>query len=184
MGLISKLLDWLKSLFWKQEMELSLLGLGNSGKTTFVGVVSTGEFTMNTIPTVGFQVSRVQRGNVSIKLWDIGGQSRFRSQWERYCRGCNSIVFMVDAADTNTHEEAKEALHELLSRPSLAGIPVLVLGNKNDLKDSLTAPQLVEVLDLKSIQDRQVDCYDISCKNMVRIDLVLQWLVRNSVRRT
>lgn len=31
--------EWLKSLFWKEEMELTLIGLQNSGKTTFVNVI-------------------------------------------------------------------------------------------------------------------------------------------------
>jgi len=26
------------------------------------------------------------------QLWDIGGQPRFRTMWERYCRGVNCIV--------------------------------------------------------------------------------------------
>ena len=29
----------MKSLFWKEEMELTLIGLQNSGKTTFVNVI-------------------------------------------------------------------------------------------------------------------------------------------------
>ena len=37
---INRLLDWLKSLFWKEEMELTLVGLQNSGKTTFVNVIA------------------------------------------------------------------------------------------------------------------------------------------------
>ena len=64
------------------------------------------------IPTVGFNMRKITKGNVTIKvykilyftqtkhiqslqLWDIGGQPRFRSMWERYCRGVNAIVFMV-----------------------------------------------------------------------------------------
>ena len=27
-----------------------------------------------------------------LKLWDIGGQPRFRGMWERYCRGVTAIV--------------------------------------------------------------------------------------------
>ena len=27
--------------------------------------------------------------------WDLGGQPRFRSMWERYCRGVNAIVYAV-----------------------------------------------------------------------------------------
>ena len=30
---------------------------------------------------------------------DFHLQPRFRSMWERYCRGVNAIVYMVDAAD-------------------------------------------------------------------------------------
>ena len=36
----SGILDWIKSLFFKQEMELTLVGLQNSGKTTLVNVVA------------------------------------------------------------------------------------------------------------------------------------------------
>lgn len=29
--------------------------------------------------------------------WDLGGQPRFRSMWERYCRGVNAIVYAIHA---------------------------------------------------------------------------------------
>jgi ADP-ribosylation factor-like protein 8 len=34
------ILEWFRSLFWKQEMELTLVGLQNSGKTTLVNVIA------------------------------------------------------------------------------------------------------------------------------------------------
>lgn len=40
LALISRLLDWFRSLFWKEEMELTLVGLQYSGKTTFVNVIA------------------------------------------------------------------------------------------------------------------------------------------------
>ena len=51
-----------------------------------------GEFTEDTIPTVGFNMRKVNKGNVTIKFWDLGGQPRFRGMWERYCRGVSAIV--------------------------------------------------------------------------------------------
>lgn len=39
-SVIQKILDWFKSLFWKEEMELTLVGLQFSGKTTFVNVIA------------------------------------------------------------------------------------------------------------------------------------------------
>lgn len=41
---------------------------------------------------VGFNMRKVSKGNVTIKLWDLGGQPRFRTMWERYCRGVSAIV--------------------------------------------------------------------------------------------
>ncbi len=37
---INRVVEWFKSLFWKEEMELTLVGLQNSGKTTFVNVIA------------------------------------------------------------------------------------------------------------------------------------------------
>jgi ADP-ribosylation factor-like protein 8 len=39
-SLVKAFLDWLRSLFWKEEMELTLVGLQNSGKTTLVNVLA------------------------------------------------------------------------------------------------------------------------------------------------
>lgn len=51
-----------------------------------------GQFSEDMIPTVGFNMRKVTKGNVSIKIWDIGGQPRFRSMWEKYCRGVQAIM--------------------------------------------------------------------------------------------
>ena len=62
------------SLFFKKEMELSLIGLQNAGKTSLVNVIASGAFHEDMIPTVGFNMRKVTRGAVTIKLWDLGGQ--------------------------------------------------------------------------------------------------------------
>ncbi|OXB81570.1 UNVERIFIED_CONTAM: hypothetical protein H355_008418 [Colinus virginianus] len=186
LALLSRLLDWFRSLFWKEEMELTLVGLQYSGKTTFVNVIALvsanrlssdpselqaaavllwgGQFSEDMIPTVGFNMRKVTKGNVTIKIWDIGGQPRFRSMWERYCRGVNAIVYMVDAADREKIEASRNELHNLLDKPQLQGIPVLVLGNKRDLPNALDEKQLIEKMNLAAIQDREICCYSISCK--------------------
>ena len=137
------------------------------------------------IPTVGFNMKKVTKGNVTIKLWDIGGQPRFRSMWERYCRGVNAIVYaflacflplsyrisrpdycwhcsfsskrqtpqtiipcsyVVDGADKEKFEQSRKELHELIVKPQLAGIPLLVLGNKNDLPECVSLEELVKIM--------------------------------------
>ena len=55
MGMINKLLEWFKSLFWKEEMELTLVGLQHAGKTTFVNVIASGNFNEDMIPNCWIQ---------------------------------------------------------------------------------------------------------------------------------
>lgn len=54
--------------------------------------------------------------------------------------------FVVDAADREKLEAANTELKNLLEKPQLTNIPVLVLGNKNDLPEALTADELIEAL--------------------------------------
>ncbi|KAI9160237.1 hypothetical protein LWI28_006432 [Acer negundo] len=180
MGFLDSLLNWLRSLFFKQEMELSLVGLQNAGKTSLVNSIATGGYSEDMIPTVGFNMRKVTKGNVTIKLWDLGGQRRFRTMWERYCRGVSAIVYVVDAADRDSIPISRSELYELLTKPSLSGIPLLVLGNKIDKSEALSKQALVDQLGLESITDREVCCYMISCKDSVNIDAVIDWLIKHS----
>lgn len=137
----------------------------------------------NMIPTVGFNMRKVVKGSVTMKLWDIGGQPRFRNMWERYCRGVNAIVFVVDAADQEKFEAVKAELRALLMKEMLAGIPVLVLGNKNDLEGALSVEQLIQTLNLQQYANREICCYSISAKNQNNIDITLRWLIDHAGSR-
>eukprot|EP00300_Choanocystis_sp_HF-7_P030020 c38763_g1_i1.p1 GENE.c38763_g1_i1~~c38763_g1_i1.p1 ORF type:complete len:189 (-),score=43.14 c38763_g1_i1:45-611(-) len=174
------MLNWLRSLFFKQEMELTLVGLQNAGKTTLVNVLATGSYVEDMIPTVGFNLRKITKGKVQIKMWDLGGQPRFRGMWERYCRGVNAIVYVVDSSNHEDINVARDELHDLLSKPSLENIPLLVLGSKNDLPDCLSAEALIDAMNLKAVTGREVCCYSISAKNEVNIDITLDWLTKHS----
>jgi ADP-ribosylation factor-like protein 8 len=100
--------------------------------------------------------------------------------WERYCRGVNAIVYVVDAADHDNIEISKSELHDLLSKPTLQGVPLLVLGNKNDLPQALGVDALIDRMELKELKNREVCCYCISCKNQTNIDITLEWLRRTA----
>jgi ADP-ribosylation factor-like protein 8 len=57
-----------------------------------------------------------------------------------------AVVFVVDAADKDSLDQAKNELYDLLSKDGLKGIPLLVLGNKNDINGALKSKELVDYL--------------------------------------
>jgi len=60
---------------------------------------------------------------------------------------------------------------DLIQKPALAGIPLLVLGNKNDIEGAANVEELITKLQLKDIQGREVCCYSVSAKNQVSIGI-------------
>ena len=95
---------------------------------------------------------------------------------------------MVDSADTERIPESKEELFELLERPVLTGIPLLVLGNKTDLSEAISVEKLIDEMfllfrdiaysrELKKIEGREVSCYSISAKDNMNLDAVFKWLI-------
>ncbi|ODQ64481.1 P-loop containing nucleoside triphosphate hydrolase protein [Nadsonia fulvescens var. elongata DSM 6958] len=169
--------NYLLSLFWSTELDVTLLGLQNAGKTSLLKVFIGEEFSPDSIPTVGFAMKRVKHGHVTLKCWDLGGQPRFRSMWERYCRGVNCVVFVLDSADASTFETAKTELNALLSKEALVGIPLLVLGNKNDLPASIGTEEIINILQLEQYKDRDISVLSISVKEGKGLPGVLSWLI-------
>lgn len=88
----------------------------------------------------------------------------------------------MDSADQEALPVAKEELHLLLEKPAMEGIPLLVLGNKSDLRGHLTVDQLIDALELKRVTKREVSCYGISAKEETNLDAVLQWLIARSTK--
>lgn len=88
----------------------------------------------------------------------------------------------MDAADRAALPVATEELHDLMKKPTLDAIPLLVLGNKSDLPDKLSVDEIIESMDLKSITRREVSCYGISAKEETNLDAVLHWLIARASR--
>lgn len=85
------------SKLFTKKLELCILGLEGSGKTTFVNQLM-GE-NKKTVPTIGLNVKSYKKNNVNMKIWDIGGQFQYRPNWVDYAKLVDVIVFIVDASN-------------------------------------------------------------------------------------
>ncbi|EGO23596.1 hypothetical protein SERLADRAFT_438912 [Serpula lacrymans var. lacrymans S7.9] len=145
-GFFSSVFMWFSSIFFSKAAEISVVGLQASGKTSFVNVIGSGQWSEDVVPTVAFNYRKVRKGNVTLKIWDVAGQPKFRSMWERYCNGVDAVVFVVDSADKEKFDTAQFELHQLLGQQTLTGVPLLVLGNKNDVDGHAPVKDLISVL--------------------------------------
>lgn len=74
------------SWFSKKEMRILMVGLDAAGKTTILYKLKLGEV-VSSVPTIGFNVEKVQYKNISFTVWDIGGQDKLRLLWRHYFQG-------------------------------------------------------------------------------------------------
>lgn len=141
---ISKALAMLEG---KKSRRVILLGLDAAGKTTILYKLNLGE-SIHTIPTIGFNVERVQYKNVEFTCWDIGGQKKIRGLWRHYFENTDAIIFAVDSNDPERIQEAKDELAAVMNHDMLRDAILLVLANKQDLPNSIKPAELTEKLEL------------------------------------
>lgn len=137
--------------FWKS-LHITILGLDSAGKTTVLYRLQFNEF-VNTVPTKGFNAEKVKvalgrSGTVTFHFWDVGGQEKLRPLWKAYTRCTDGIVFVVDSVDAERMDEAKTELHKLAHSLESQGVPLLIIANKQDLRNSMTVAEIEKMLAL------------------------------------
>ena len=106
-----------------------MIGLDAAGKTTTLNQLKLGE-NVSTIPTIGFNVETIEYKNLSMMIWDLGGQDKIRILWHHYFENNHGIIFVVDSTDASRLDEAKEELYKTLADEALKDIPLVVMANK------------------------------------------------------
>ena len=68
---------------------------------------------------------------------DVGGQDKIRPLWRHYYTGTQGLIFVVDSADIDRLDEAKQELHKIINDREMKDAVVLVFANKQDQKNGL-----------------------------------------------
>ncbi|TRY92890.1 hypothetical protein DNTS_005706 [Danionella cerebrum] len=138
----------------KRDIRILMVGLDAAGKTTILYKLKLGEV-VSTLPTIGFNVERVDYKNISFTVWDVGGQTKIRSLWKYYFQFTQALIFVVDSSDHERIETAAEELHMMLAEDEMRDAILLVLANKQDLPKAMSTQELTDRLGLHKMRGRQ-----------------------------
>ena len=142
------------TLFGNREMRVVMLGLDAAGKTTILYKLHIGEV-LSTVPTIGFNVEKVQYKNVLFTVWDVGGQEKLRPLWRHYFNNTDGLIYVVDSLDRERVNKAANEFRQILDDPLMRNSAILIFANKQDLKGSLTPAEVCEALGLMDLKGRQ-----------------------------
>mmetsp|Transcript_25557 Transcript_25557/g.33424 ORF Transcript_25557/g.33424 Transcript_25557/m.33424 type:complete len:194 (-) Transcript_25557:57-638(-) len=149
-------------LFSKTEVNILILGLDYAGKTTILeqlkGIFGRkpGISPEKIPPTIGLNIGRLEINNCKITIWDLGGQVRMRSIWEKYYKDTHGMIFVIDSADVARFEEAKLAFDTLLHHPNLDEIPIMLMANKQDLPNAIHREDISVNFEEASVKSRSI----------------------------
>jgi Arf/Sar family protein len=113
-------------------MRVVMLGLDAAGKTTILYKLHIGEV-LSTVPTIGFNVEKVQYKNVMFTVWDVGGQEKLRPLWRHYFNNTDGLIYVVDSLDRERIGKAKQEFQEIIKDPFMLNSIILVFANKQDM---------------------------------------------------
>lgn len=74
-----------------------------------------------------------------------------RPYWRCYYQDTNAVVYVIDSADRERLEVAKQELDLMLNEEELKGVPVLILANKQDLPNAMNEQEICNGLGLTNI---------------------------------
>lgn len=149
----ARILKLISNLFTVPEYRILILGLDASGKTTVLYKLKLNE-TVQTIPTIGFNVEMVTYKNASLTMWDIGGRDKIRVLIRHYFQNTQGIIYVIDAKDKDRLSDSKEELWRALSEDELRDVPLLVYLNKIDLPNTMKAEDVIREMKFNDIRHR------------------------------
>ena len=88
-------------------------GLSNAGKTTILNIFTKGDV-FKTAPTLGVSLSTMPVKDMNFRIFDLGGQEKFREEITPLLPFADLIVFVVDSANRKQMSEVSKEFKRIL----------------------------------------------------------------------
>jgi small GTP-binding protein len=113
-----------------------------------------------------------------VHIWDTAGQEVYHSITGPYFRNAAGVLLFFDLTDRSSFE-ALDYWFNLIAENTRAMPPLVVLGNKCDLRNRRTSSEEAR----EYCQRRNVTYFDVSAKNGTNAELALNTLVADIVEK-
>jgi small GTP-binding protein len=170
--------------FDKKGIPLVIVGLPQAGKSTFVKRVKTGKFSA-TRTTMGMQFETAEIGDVRFDIFDLGGHETYRQTiWETYSRLSYGLVFIIDSADPESFDLAKEEFWRIIDlKGNQDEFLIMILCNKSDLGESVDLETIINHFELYKLAEKEnasFQFFKTSMKSGENVESCLNWLTSNT----
>lgn len=121
--------------------KLLLCGAYKVGKTSIRRSYMGEGFIADHLSTLGadFSVQKIDLNpdlTLELQIWDLAGQSGFESLRQRFFQGASCCFMIFDLTNKASFNELSDWLNQIWKEQDKYQIPLLIIGNKNDLPES------------------------------------------------
>eukprot|EP00756_Hemistasia_phaeocysticola_P039503 Hpha_TRINITY_DN16818_c0_g7::TRINITY_DN16818_c0_g7_i1::g.148348::m.148348/K07937/ARF1; ADP-ribosylation factor 1 len=173
--------DSISKLFsWKKETKVLMVGLDAAGKTTMFYKIgwSPAQYPITIGSGWGWSTEDNSYKNLNIFSWDIhGSMDRARPLWRHYYPGTKGVILFVDSNDRDRVGEVRDELQKLLLEDLLRDACLLVFANKQDLPSAMSTAELIDRLDLESIDRRKWHIQGSCARTGDGLHEGLEWMI-------
>jgi len=172
------------SLIGKEKSQVILFcGLSNAGKTTILNIFTKGDV-FKTAPTLGISLSTIKVKDMNFRIFDLGGQERFRNEITPLLPFADAIVFVIDGADMKRFKEVQKEFHRILQNSKKKLTPICVLRHKSDLKKVIKTNALISKLGLKKILNQHWTVISSSAVTLEGLKELYNWILEETIGET
>jgi len=115
----------------KQTKKIVLIGESQTGKSSYVKLLLTGQYQIEYIPTMGVEVYPIVYECLTFNVWDTSGVEKFGGLRDGYYIQANSFLVFADT-EKNTNKWLREIFYGGLTDPN---IPLVLIWPKSDLQE-------------------------------------------------
>ena len=150
-------------------------GLSYAGKTTILNIFTKGDV-FKTAPTLGVSLSTIAVKDMKYRIFDLGGQEKFREEITPLLPFADLIIFVIDSSNKKQFKEVTKEFHRVLENSNKKLTPVCVLRHKSDLKKTMKESYLITKLGLKSVLDRNWKILSTSAVTLDGLRDLYNWI--------